>query len=101
MSDFYEICTDLGVSLAKKKSIGSSIFSGLEHLLRLINLKKTTVKILQGKITCISFSRSQLQIIAIQIKVVLKQLQELTDLINFCIRVIRAGRAFTRRLYDV
>lgn len=47
------------------------------------------------------FLRSQLQIIAIKIKVVLKQLQELTDLINFCIRVIRAGRAFTRILYDV
>lgn len=26
---------------------------------------------------------------------------KLTNLINFCIRVIRAGRAFTRRLYDV
>lgn len=47
------------------------------------------------------FLRSQLQIIAIKIKVVLKQLKELTDLINICIKVIRAGRAVTRRLYDV
>lgn len=33
------------------------------------------------------FLRSQLQIIAIKIKVVLKQLQELTDLINFVLEL--------------
>lgn len=32
-------------------------------------------------------------------KVTLKQLQELTGLLNFCVRAIPAGRAFIRRLY--
>lgn len=40
MSDFYEICTDLGVPFAKKKGLALQIFLSLEHLLRLINLKK-------------------------------------------------------------
>lgn len=40
MSDFYEICTDLGVPLAKKKGLALQICLSLEHLLRLINLKK-------------------------------------------------------------
>lgn len=39
MSDFYETCTDLGVPLAKKKVLALQIVLGLEHLLRLINLK--------------------------------------------------------------
>lgn len=30
----------------------------------------------------------------------MKQLQELTGLLNFCVRAIPAGRAFIRRLYD-
>lgn len=33
-------------------------------------------------------------------KVTLLELQELTGLLNFCIRAIPAGRAFVRRLYD-
>lgn len=56
-----------------------------------------TVKIPQEKLISL---RSQLQNIAIQTKVTLKQLQELTGLLNFCVRAIPAGRAFIRRLYD-
>lgn len=40
MSDFLEICTDLGVPLAKKKGLALQICLSLEHLLRLINVKK-------------------------------------------------------------
>ena len=56
-----------------------------------------TVKIPQEKLISL---RSQLQSVAIQTKVTLKQLQELTGLLNFCVRAIPAGRAFIRRLYD-
>lgn len=95
MADFLEICSDLGVPLAKEKTVGPTtllIYLGLE-----IDTQNMTVKIPKEKLISL---RSQLQSIAIQTKVTLKQLQELTGLLNFCVRAIPAGRAFIRRLYD-
>lgn len=95
MADFLEICSDLGVPLAKQKTIGPTTLLIYENLE--IDTQNMTVKIPQEKRISL---RSQMQSIAIQTKVTLKQLQELTSLLNFCVRAIPAGRAFLRRLYD-
>lgn len=95
MGVFREICTELGVPLAEDKTLGPAnclVYLGLE-----ISISSMTVKIPLDKIQQLKF---KLLHILKKHKVTLLELQELTGLLNFCIRAIPAGRAFVRRLYD-
>lgn len=95
MSIFRAICAELGVPLAEEKTLGPTtrlVYLGLE-----IDTLSMTVRIPSDKIEQLRFKLSR---ILLKRKVTLIDLQELTGLLNFCIRAIPAGRAFVRRLYD-
>lgn len=95
MGVFRKICAELGVTLAEDKTLGPAnclVYLGLE-----INTFSMTVKIPLDKIQQLKF---KLLHILQKRNVTLLELQELTGLLNFCIRAIPAGKAFVRRLYD-
>ena len=95
MCTFRSICLELGVPLAEDKTLGPTtclVYLGLE-----IDASSMTVRIPSDKIQQLRFKLSRMLQMR---KVALADLQELTGLLNFCVRAIPAGRAFVRRLYD-
>ncbi|XP_062573986.1 uncharacterized protein LOC134235834 [Saccostrea cucullata] len=96
MSLFVELCEQLGVPLADDKTVWPSTsltflgfqFDSVEIMLRIPVDKVNSLKDLIN-----SFMLRK--------KATLKEFQALAGLLNFCLRAIPSGRAFTRRIYDI
>ena len=95
MSVFSTVCDELGVPLAAEKTIGPAtviIFLGLE-----IDTKEMVVKILMETMT---ETKEKLAFVLNSKKVILRTLQSMIGLLNFCARAIPPVRAFNRRFCD-
>ncbi|XP_060067052.1 uncharacterized protein LOC132547301 [Ylistrum balloti] len=94
MQVFEQTCTEIGVPLAGEKTEGPVqilIFLGLE-----INTLEMSVKVPQAKL--IEF-KGTLESLYGRKKSRVKEIQSLTDLLNFCSLAIPSSRGFSRRFY--
>jgi len=92
MHHFSDLCLDLGVPLAKNKTVGPTTvlqFLGLE--IDSINRRIRMCEILREKLIKIKECK----------KATLRDFQSLAGSLNFCSRAIPVARAFIRRFYDV
>lgn len=95
MHEFGRICSEFGVPIAEDKTFGPTqvlVFLGLE-----LDSIEMVVRIPKEKLLDL---RAKLEEILGKKKVTLKVLQQLTGLLNFCLKAIPSGRAFCRRFYD-
>jgi hypothetical protein len=96
MHKFEQVCTSLGVPIANEKTKGPSTvitFLGVEFDTINMELRLPSEKLQKLQL--------QLDHILYKDKITLLQLQSLLGSLNFACRVVRPGRVFLRRLYDV
>ena len=94
MSEFKNMCKQLGVPIADEKTEGPVTL--MEYLGLSIDTETLTVKIPKEKINELL---SKINQAAFSKKITLKQLQSLCGSLAFCSRALPSGRAFSRRLY--
>jgi hypothetical protein len=96
MHTFEQVCTSLGIPIANEKTKGPSTvitFLGVEFDTINMELRLPSEKLQKLQL--------QLDHILYKDKITLLQLQSLLGSLNFACRVVRPGRVFLRRLYDV
>lgn len=96
LSNFLAMCDFLGVPIAQEKTVGPDTtlqFAGIE----LDSVRQEARLPLEKLTKCRTLLRQFLQ----QRSVVLRDLQSLIGLLNFCCSVVVPGRAFLRRLIDL
>ena len=105
MRKLKSICEFIGAPLSSEKCVGP--FQQLEFLGLLLNFAKQTLAVSKEKVN------KALNLISCFLetlletdknkkgKVTVVQIQSLTGLLNFLCRAVPAGRAFTRRLYNL
>ena len=93
---FLVLCSELGIPIAKEKTFDAATtmtFLGIE-----LDTVTFEARLPQEKlVTC----REAIQKIINQPKATLRQLQQITGILNFACQVIIPGRAFLRRLIDL
>jgi hypothetical protein len=96
MHTFEQVCTSLGIPIANEKTKGPSTvitFLGVEFDTINMELRLPSEKLQKLQL--------QLDHILYKDKITLLQLQSLLGSLNLACRVVRPGRVFLRRLYDV
>ena len=96
MHTFEQVCTSLGIPIANKKTKGPST------VITFLGVEFDTIN-MELRLPSEQLQKLQLQLdhILHKDKITLLQLQSLLGSLNFACRVVRPGRAFLRRLYDV
>lgn len=95
MACFTEVCSELGIPIAERKTVGPSpvmVFLGLELDTIQLQVRIPQEKLLKLKSVLLSLMKKK--------KATLKEFQSLLGLLNFCSRAIPSARAFNRRFYD-
>jgi len=96
MSTFKEVCQELGVPLAEKKTMGPCTL--LPFLGFLIDTEELRILIPPEKLEKL---KSLLNTLLLKKKACLRELESVTGLMSFCSRAIPSSRAFIRRFYDL
>ena len=96
MSTFEKVCKELGVPIAKNKTVGPTTI--LPFLGYIIDTEQMMILIPPEKIEKLS---SLLKPLLFKQKVSLRELESVTGLMSFCSKAIPSSRAFIRRFYDL
>lgn len=96
MSSFDKLCLELGVPLAKNKTMGPCTL--LPFLGYLIDTEMLRILIPPEKLDKL---RSSLESLMTKKKATLKELQSVSGLMSFCSKAIPSSRAFIQRFYDL
>jgi hypothetical protein len=96
LNKFLNFCSKIGVPIKEEKTENARtviIFMGLE-----LDSNMMEARLPQDKLEKL---RMQLASVANHRKVILKELQSLLGLLNFCCQIVTPGRCFLRRLIDL
>ena len=96
LSSFLDLCQDLGVPLAKEKTVGpvrALTFLGLE-----VNAEQGLVKVPGDKHQALV---ETIKTTLVHKKITLRQLQSIIGSLNFVCKAVTPGRCFLRRLVDL
>ncbi len=95
LSTFLSLCRLLGIPVVFKKNESGTCLTFLRITLDTIKMETRLPLDKLQKCLCLVHSYRQLQ------KISIKQLENLMGLLNFACKVIRPGRLFLRRLYNL